>query len=98
MLVISTLESNFSRKEGSWCFLEGGAILHEFCSVGAPFPCVRPGLYPAGSTYEECSGPVSIAPSLLPCLSPEKGKTFQMGKRRGHQNWNSVAAVQYEAE
>lgn len=55
-------------------------------------------LYCAGSTHAECSSAVSTARAFILCLSPERGKAFQMGKRRGHQNWNSVAAVQYEAE
>jgi len=55
-------------------------------------------LCPAGSNYKECISAVSTAHSFLPCVSPENGKTFQMGKRRGHRNWNSVAALQCEAE
>lgn len=35
MVAISMLESSFSGKEGSWCLLEGGALLQEL--VGAPF-------------------------------------------------------------
>jgi len=36
MVAISMLESNFTGKEGNWCLLVGGALLHQL--VGAPFP------------------------------------------------------------
>lgn len=51
------------------------------------------GLHPAGSTSEKRSRALSIALSFLPWLSPKNGKTFWVGKRRGHQNW--IRELQY---
>lgn len=89
------LESHFSGEKGIWCLLEGETLLHEL--GGAPFPFCLTGVSslqaaPMRSTAVLYPGLVLF--SLLFLL--KKAKLSRWG--RGHQNWNLVAAVQYEVE